>query len=250
MESTNKDQVISERLEEINALIAPYRLAWVNPKADCELLEKNARFMSKETIERLSENIQHDGFLSQLPFGVKQENGKFLIVSGNHRIKAAIRAKQKRVLILYGLETDFDKNRRLAVQLSHNAIVGEDDKGILRELYVDIDDLFSKEYTGVLEEFMLNYEPVKLPELSELDIPLHEIHFTFSHADHEYVQKVLDRLEIQNCKPDRNAVVIGDMDRFVDVVTLVKKRKNVRDRSIALLRMCQICEDYLRSANT
>lgn len=249
MENTNKDRLISERLNEINELIAPYRLAWVDPKNDCELLEKNARYMSKETIERLSENIRQDGFLSQLPFGIKQENGKYLILSGNHRIKAAIRAKQKRVLILFGTEADFDKNRRLAVQLSHNAILGEDDQGILKELYLEIDDLFSKEYTGLVDELLLRYEPVKLPEISEVDIPLHELHFTFCHADREYVNKILNRLELTGSHPEKNAVVIADMDRFVEVVSLVKKHTHVRDRSIALIKMCQICEEYLRSTS-
>lgn len=247
MENANKDQLISERLDEINELITPYRLAWVDPENDCSLLEKNARYMSKEMLERLSENIRQDGFLSQLPFAIKQENGKYLILSGNHRIKAAIRAKQKRILILYGLESDFDKNRRIAVQLSHNAIAGKDDLGILKELYLEIDDIYSKEYTGLIDEMLLRHEPVKLAEIAELDVPLHELRFTFCLADREYVQKVLDRLEFMGAQPEQNAVIAGDMDRFVEVVSLVKKHTHVRDRSIALMRMCQICEEYFRS---
>lgn len=246
MAETNKNQLITERLEEVNALIAPYRLAWVDPKAECKLVEKNPRYMSKEMIERLSENIRIDGFLSQLPFGIKQENGKYMIVSGNHRIKAAIRAKQERVLILYGLEVDFDKNRQLAVQLSHNAIVGEDDNDILKELYYEIDDLFNKEYTGIVDDLLRDYEPVKLSEWSEMDIPLYELTFSFCQTDHEYVQQILDRLELMRGS-NEPAIVLGDMDRFVEVMTQIKKRKHVRDRSIAFLRMCQICEDHLRT---
>ena len=247
MEKKNNDQIIAKRLEEINELISPYRLAWVDPKNDCELLEKNARYMSKETLERLTENIRQDGFLSQIPFGIKQENGKYQIISGNHRVKAAIRAKQKRVLILFGIESDFDKNKRLAVQLSHNAIVGDDDKDILKGLYLDIDDILCKEYTGLIDEIISKYEPTNLFDISIQEIPLHELRFTFCLTDREYVQKVLDHLEIIGDTPETNAVVIGDIDRFVDAVSLVKKQAKVKDRSLALLRMCQICEDYMRS---
>ena len=147
MEETTNDQTITERLEEINKLITPYRLAWVDPKRDCVPPEKNARYMTKDQLNRLTDNIRQDGFLSQLPFGLKQSDGKYMMLSGNHRIKAAIKAEQRRVLILFGLEADFDKNRRLALQLSHNAIVGQDNPLVLRDIYSEIDDLLNKEYT-------------------------------------------------------------------------------------------------------
>ena len=246
MENTNNDQMITERLEEINKLIAPYRLAWVDPKQDCIPPEKNARYMSKEQINRLTENVRQDGFLSQLPFGVKQSNGKYLILSGNHRIKAAVKAKQRRVLILFGLEDNFDRNRSLALQLSHNAVVGQDDPLILHDIYSDIDDPLSKEYTGIIDEMLKSIKPIELADLPQPEIPLYELRFVFCRADREYVRRVLDQLEQQCVNKQEDAVVIGDIDRFIDVMTLIKKHANIHDRSVALLRMCQVCEDYSR----
>ncbi|HBT77032.1 MAG TPA: chromosome partitioning protein ParB [Planctomycetaceae bacterium] len=246
MEDTNNDQAIGERLEEINGLIAPYRLAWVDPKQDCIPPEKNARYMSKDQLNRLADNIRQDGFLSQLPFGVKQSDGKYLILSGNHRIKAAVKAKQRRVLILFGLEADFDKNRRLALQLSHNAIVGEDDPLILRDIYSEIDDLLSKEYTGLIDEMLQSIKPVELADLPQPEIPLYELRFVFCQAEREYVHQVLDQLERHGVSKQESAVVIGDPDRFIEVITLVKKHIDIQDRSIALLHMCRICDDYLK----
>jgi hypothetical protein len=245
MEKAHNDQTITERLEEINELIAPYRLAWVDPKQDCTPPEKNARYMTKDQLNRLTDNIRQDGFLSQLPFGIRQNDNKYLILSGSHRIKAAVKAKQRRVLILFGLEADFDINRSLSLQLSHNAVVGQDDPFILRDIYSEIDDLMSKEYTGIIEEMLRSIEPIELATLTQPDIPLHELRFVFCQADREYVQQILDQLERQGTNKKEDAVVIGDFDRFVDALTLVKKHVNIQDRSIALPRMCQICEDYM-----
>jgi len=246
MEKTNNDQMIADRLEEINELIAPYRLAWVDPKQDCVPPEKNARYMSKDQLNRLTDNIRQDGFLSQLPFGIKQNDGKYLILSGNHRIKAAIKAKQRRVLILFGLEMDFDKNRRLSLQLSHNAVVGQDDPIILRDIYSEIDNLLSKEYTGLLDEMLQSVKPVELADLPQPEIPLYELRFVFCRAEREYVQQVLDQLDRRGNNKQEDAVVIGDPDRFIDIITLVKNHIDIQDRSIAFLRMCRICDDYMQ----
>ena len=100
--STENDSLINSKLAEVNRLISPYQLAWVDPVEDCELLDHNARYMTKEQLGRLAENVKGDGFLSQLPFCIKQNSGKFKVLSGNHRVKSAIKAGLPRILILFG----------------------------------------------------------------------------------------------------------------------------------------------------
>ena len=101
--------LIQEKLGDVNKLIAPYKLAYVSPIDDCVPLEKNAHYMEKSTLDRLTANVAEDGFLSQLPFAMKRDDGKYLILSGNHRLKAAIKAKLEYILILYIEEVDKDK---------------------------------------------------------------------------------------------------------------------------------------------
>ena len=74
----------------------------------------------------------------------------------------------------------------------------------------------------------------------------YELRFVFCQADREHVRQVLDQLERQGINKQEDAIVITEPDRFIDILTLVKKHSNIHDRSIALLRMCQICEDYMR----
>ena len=91
----------SEPLENVNKQLAAtsVRIAMV-PIGQCDLLEKNARFMRAEQYQRLVSNVKRDGCLTSVPFAVK--NGeRFLILSGNHRVQAAKDAKLTEILVLY-----------------------------------------------------------------------------------------------------------------------------------------------------
>lgn len=244
------DELINSRLDEINKLITPYLLAWVNPARNCILLEKNARYMTKEQLSRLAGNIQSDGFLSQLPFGILEkmegDEKKFRIISGNHRIKAAIKAKQERVLILYGTPDVFDEQKQLAMQLAHNAISGQDDFSVLKDLYSELTDLALKAYTGIDEKELFAYKSLDFSGISEQDIALNEVNFMFCDINKEHVDKVLEMLEKKGIDPEVDSLVVGDIDSFVEIMTRVKARLNIKNRSVALLAMCRICEAYLK----
>lgn len=241
------DDQINGKLSEINSLIFPYQLAWVDPEKDCELLERNARYMTKEQQNRLTENVRGDGFLSQLPFGILLESGKYKIISGNHRIKSAVKAKLPRVLILFGTQEMFDEQRQLALQLSHNAISGQDDLSILQELYSSLKDLDLKAYSGIDEKELFAYKSLDFSGISEQDIALNEVNFVFCDVNHEHVEKILDKLADRPLNPEKDALVVGDIDRFIDLMTRVKKKLNIKNRSVALLAMCRICEAYLEA---
>ncbi len=243
----DNDSVINEKLSSINELIFPYQLAWVDPANDCEFLDRNARYMTKEQLERLSNNVKGDGFLSQLPFCIKEESGKFRILSGNHRVKSAIKAGLSRILILFGTPDVFDDQKQLAMQLSHNAISGQDDVSILQELYSSLKDIAMKAYSGIDEKGLFGYKSLDFSGISEQDIALNEINFMFCDINAETVNKVLDHLEKKGVDPEKDAIVVGDVDRFIEIMTRVKKRLNIKNRSVALLAMCRICDAYLEA---
>lgn len=111
-------------------------------------LERNAHYMRYETFNRLTENIEEDNGLTSVPLVMKNEDGvTYTILSGNHRISAGISAGQTKFLVLV-VET-LEKARALATQLSHNAIVGEDDAAILATLYNEIEDVSLRMYSGL-----------------------------------------------------------------------------------------------------
>jgi len=244
IESAN--DAVNAKLEEINAFISPYKLAYVHPANDCVLLDRNARYMTKEQQARLDENIKRDGFLSQLPFGISQKEGKYKIISGNHRIKSAIKAQLEAVLILYGDESDFDEQRQLAIQLSHNSISGQDDPVLLKALYLELDDLFLKAYTGINERELLDYKPLDLSAIAEKDIELSEIRFMFCEPNKEKIMRLLDALDSTvGLDSNNDSLIFMDMDWFIEVMSKVQKKYQIKNRSAALLKMCSIVEESL-----
>ena len=248
MEESKTDELIAEKLAEINGLIAPYQLAWVDPKTDCDLLERNARYMTKTQMDTLAQNIAQDGFLSQLPFAIRREDGRYRILSGNHRIKGAVKANQKRVLLLYGDEKDYSPERQTAVQLSHNAIVGQDDLTLLKELYSEIEDVVLKAYSGVDEKELFAYKPFEIKAISEEDIAMTTVSFTFSETGYANVDRVLERLDSLPVGSGDSVFVLGDVDEFIRTLTEIKKRLGIKSRSVAFAKMCKICGEWLEAA--
>ena len=141
-EKARQDEIldpVQDALAVLNEKLAgtfPFLLELVSP-GDLKLLEKNARYMKAEQFQNLVENVKKDGNLSQLPFCYREEDGRLRVLSGNHRVKAAIAAGVEQTMVLVAREPK-DQDERLAIQLSHNAIAGQDDLLILKDLWESI----------------------------------------------------------------------------------------------------------------
>jgi hypothetical protein len=241
----DKLTVIREKLDDINQLVSPYKLAYVSPTEDCVPLEKNAHYMEKEKLDRLVDNVAKDGFLSQLPFGMKRNSdGKYLILSGNHRLKASIKAKLEFILILYIDEVD--KDTQIAYQLSHNALVGKDDIQMLKDIYKEINSIEAKEFTGLNGMNFLDIEKLNVSSINDGDIELTEIKFLFVESRKNDVRQVLDELEKQ--KLDKEcSIVVGSFEAFIKTMTEVKKVYGIKSNTIAFGKMIEICKEAVTS---
>lgn len=149
------------------------------------------------------------------------------------------------VVLLWGSVEEFGPQRQLALQLSHNAIHGQDDLSALQGLYSELEDLALKAYTGIDETALFNYHALDFPAISEQDIALAELNFTFCDSNKLFVEGVLDKLEAKGLDPEKDALVVGDVDKFIQVMTRIKNKLGVKNRSVAFLAMCRICEESL-----
>lgn len=239
------NQEVKNLLAKLNERLHPYQLAWVHIERDCLHAKKNARFMTKEQMKRLAANVKEDGFLSQLPFGIKRGD-KYEIISGNHRMDAAIRAELEYMLILYLDQSEVSEKKVLAIQLSHNSISGQDDISILAELYSMIDDLDLKGYSGINELDLQKNTPSDLGTINEADINLIRLQFMVTKAKLDQVEDVLKALETRAFAEDSDRLIIGDFKEIVKIITEIKKKHNIKNDTVAFLKMIDICKEHLR----
>ena len=117
--------------------------------SELKLLEKNARYMKGPQFNRLVENIRRDGCLTSFPL-VHRDGEALVVVSGNHRVSAAIKAGIEESDVIE-VTSPLTRQQFVALQLSHNAIAGQDDPNILRSLYDEL-DFGWKEYSGLTDD--------------------------------------------------------------------------------------------------
>ena len=99
--------------------------------------DKNAHFMNKQIFDRLSGNIEKEKRLESLPFCVLN-NDRIELISGHHRVRAARKACILEIYILIDVSGMMSRGEIISKQLSHNALVGDDDQEILKQLFLEI----------------------------------------------------------------------------------------------------------------
>ncbi len=109
---------IKQNLETLNNALGhkDYNLDIVNPK-EIKLLQKNARYMPQEMFDNLVNNIANDGALTSLPLCHKDEDDdKYIVLSGNHRVQAAVHAGLQQILII-AIKKKLTREETVSIQL-------------------------------------------------------------------------------------------------------------------------------------
>lgn len=248
MDIKGGDEVVAEQahegntLDRINMLLpGGFKLAVVETK-DLEYLEKNARFMRNETFQNLVNNIKKDGALSQFPFCYLQENGKYKVLSGNHRSKAAEAAGLKEIPVIY-TDKPLSKGEQISIQLSHNAISGEDDPFILAELYNEIEDLDLKYYAGLDDKMLEQLDNVTVEGLTEAQLDYLMLTFLFLPDEAEEMVKSIEKAR-NFISSDTVAVRMQEYDRLLDAQAKVQTAYNIHNGATSLMLIMDIFERH------
>lgn len=218
------------------------KLEIVDPRS-LVILKKNARVFKKDVFKQLTDNIRKDGRLSSMPLCRRTEDGNLEVLSGNHRVQASIQANLPSILVMV-IEAELSRAEQIAIQLSHNALVGEDDKAILAELWSEIEDIEAKLYAGLSSDVVEQLAKVDLVSFTTPQIASRVVTFAFVEDEAERLNAVLDALE---AIPGKEAFVqsIEHFDRFFDLLEQTKKKCAVRNTSLAMLQLIEVCEKAL-----
>jgi len=237
-------QQVADPLGKVNEKLSASSLQMaVVPISQCDFLEKNARFMRVEQYRQLVENIKRDGCLTSVPFAVKRGD-RYYILSGNHRIKAAKDAGLTEVMVLY-TDQELSHAQQVAIQLSHNAIAGQDDLAILRELYDEINDIALKEYSGIDDAVLGRMEPPSLDPLSEKGLEYRVVSIAFLPEEVARAEELLARALKEATGDETWINHRSDYDRFLDALTAAKSAASVKNTATAFCLLLDLAEKHL-----
>jgi hypothetical protein len=214
------------------------------PITDLTLVELNARFMTHETFTALVRNIRHDGVLTQLPFVIHDpDTDRRTVLSGNHRVKAAAEAG---LTDISWLETSdpLTHQQQVAIQLSHNAIVGTDDPAILVALYEQLDELDWREYSGLDDATLDLLAEVTIDGLSEPNLDYQSLYLVFlpdeltrAKAAFTDASELAEADETWLCRYQDHA-------RLLDAISVVGQARNIFNRTTAVGAVLDVYEAH------
>ena len=220
-----------------------YNLAEVDV-ADFEFLEGNARYMSNYMFNNLVENIRKDGTLTSVPLCYKHD-GKYRILSGNHRVKAAIEAGLKTLLVMY-TDKPMTRAEQVAVALSHNSIEGKDDVILLKDLWDELDSVDLKKYSGLDDKVMWEMEKDSLSALNEYHLDYKAQTFLFLPEEVDRLKEVFDSA-LERIHKDKSVYTnrFTDFDRFIEAQSKVHRSFDVKNTATVLMLMLDMFERHL-----
>lgn len=214
----------------------------VDPK-ELKLLTLNARYMEADEFNRLVRNVKRDGCLTQLPF-VYRKNGDLVVLSGNHRVQAAIKAGLKTIEVQAAIGS-LTKDQALAIQLSHNAISGKDDMGVLKQLYESINDLEFKEYSGLDDQTLKMLDEITAQSMSGANLKFQMLNFLFLPSEVQEIKKVIKQVNTQVKNDVTLSAKYEDYDAFLDTLNDVSKGTRIKNTAVTIMAMISIVNNHL-----
>jgi hypothetical protein len=121
-----------------------------------------------------------------------EDAGEELVLSGNHRVQAAIEAGVYEADVMLVLDEQ-SRDELLARQLSHNAIAGQDDASVLAQLYDEIENIDWREYSGLTDDLLSLMEKATVEPLSEVGLEFTTISLLFLPHELERAREVWEQ---------------------------------------------------------
>ena len=191
------------------------------------------------------ENVKRDGTLTSVPFAWKQRNGRYLVLSGNHRVKAAIEAGIEEAFVMV-TDDPMPKDRRTALQLAHNAIAGDDDPATLKDLYESLEDVDWRIYSGLDDQALSLLDQVQIGSLSEANLDFQTVTLTMLPAEKERAETAWAAARAELLGSDE--VLLGKLDdatRILDALDVSGRSYGVTNVATALMLVLDVFERHI-----
>lgn len=206
--------------------------------------ELNANKMSDKDFEKLCRNIGSSG-LSSVPACYKKANGRYVMISGHHRLLACKKLGWKEIGILYADESDLTQDEIIAIQLSHNSLHGSDDKGILKMLFSQIQSVDFKDFANIeIDEIgSAPTEKISMAPLMEcytISVVLYPTETECFNELVEEVDEIANKSDIVILSPDELSE-----EKYLALTALLRKKYDIRSPKIAFSKILEIAYEKL-----
>lgn len=238
------DEKVRDTVEQLNSMLGdmPYKLDMVDPKK-IKLLDKNARYMSHEMFENLVKNVRRDGALTSLPL-CHRHDGAMTVLSGNHRVQAAVHANIEKILVLV-IDRELTRQELVSIQLSHNAIEGKDDPVILKELWSEIEDIDLKLYAGLDTELVNELENMEFVTISETSPDFKSIVFAFLPEEVDQIKTVMEDVDMLFSKDENFILSRKHYEEVFNVLVDVKDQYGIVNNPTAFMKIIEMAKGYM-----
>lgn len=219
---------------------------WKYEKVDISLIDEaelNANEMTGEDFATLCENIGKSG-MSSVPCCYKKENGRFVMISGHHRLRACKKNHFKTMGILYCNESELSQDEIIAIQLSHNSLHGQDNTSILKKLFEQIQSIDFKKFAHI------NIDEIKPISTEGLSIYALKENFVFSIILYPDSFQNLDELfgDIREQVKKSDALILADQSNEMLLMKLqqeIGKQYDIKSPAITFAKLLELAAERL-----
>lgn len=220
---------------------------WKYEKVDINLIDEadmNANEMTGEDFAQLCDNIGKSG-LSSVPSCYKKENGRFVMISGHHRLRACKKLHYKTIGILYCLESELSKDEIIAIQLSHNSLHGHDNTSILKKLFEQIQSVDFKQFAHVNVD---EIPPVSTDGISVFALKENFVFTVILYPDSfENIDELFGDIREQASKSDA-LILASEKENEKLLLTLqteIGKQYDIKSPSVSFAKLLELAKERL-----
>lgn len=197
--------------------------------------------MDPGEFNRLRQNIRADGVPTSLPLTCILPNGDLEILSGHHRTQACILEEiyEGDVIVIL---TPLDEERKVALQLSHNSVTGQDNHTVLADMYRSL-GLNAKMFSGLTDE-VLELDKLTISGFSA-GVEYEELRFAFLPQDRAAFEHGLNKLKTSKAIVATHLGRYSDFNAIFEALIAIKERKGVLNSALALMTMAELALERL-----
>lgn len=221
---------------------------WTYAKVDVNLIdeaEENANRMTDEDFAALCDNIAMSG-CSSVPCCYRRENGRFVMISGHHRLRACKKLHHKTIGILYVDESDLSRDEIIAIQLSHNSLHGEDDKNILKKLFSQIQSVDFKKFAHI------NMDEIKPISSEGLNLFAMKENYTISIILYNNSVDSINTLigDIREVSKSSDVVLLADQEPneewYLSLIKAIRNEYHIKSTNVAFSKILELAAKQMK----